>query len=102
MGYEMDNDCVGCEHCVNCGRGDFKAYYCDECEEYTDELFLYESKELCWDCYKEKFNSKCCDDMDDTRCANCGSEADELFFYDGEWVCEDCLKELAEKVNTED
>lgn len=102
MGYTWDNDCVSCERCSNCGRGDFKAYYCDDCDEYTDELYVYEKYELCWDCYKKKFVSKICDDMDDTRCTGCGNEAEELFCIDGEWMCEDCLNERAERVNTDD
>ena len=102
MGYEWDNDCVGCDYCINCGRGNFKAYYCDKCEEYTDELYVGNNgEELCEDCYKKQFNSKICDDMDEDHCNECGTEAEELFDYYGEWLCSRCLMEKAERVDTE-
>ena len=32
--YEIENFCVGCEHCINCGRNkDVKLYSCDICYE---------------------------------------------------------------------
>lgn len=103
MGYEIDNQCVGCpQGCVHCGRDvDRKIYFCDECEDRADEsnpLYIYEGKELCWECYKEQFTQKVCDDLDDTLCAECGHEAETLYLYEGDWVCEECLKNLAEKV----
>lgn len=103
MGYEWDNDCVGCDYCINCGRReDFKVYFCDKCEECTDELYVgCNGEELCEDCYKGQFNSKICDDLDEDHCADCGAEAEELFDYDGEWLCSSCLMERAERVDTE-
>lgn len=61
-------------------------------------LYVYENKELCWDCYKEQFTQKICDDCDDTLCAECGDEVEILYLYEGEWVCEDCLRNMAERV----
>ena len=100
MGYRVDDDCVGCpQGCVHCGRGEYEVYYCDKCGFTTKDLYIGpKGKEFCWDCYKEQFISKICDDLDEERCAQCGSEAEEMFQIDGEWVCEECLKDLAEKV----
>ena len=106
MGYEIDNQCVMCpQGCVHCGRDvDRKIYFCDECEDRADEsnpLYIYEGKELCWECYKEQFTQKVCDDLDDTLCAECGHEAETLYLYEGDWVCEECLKNMAERVETD-
>lgn len=102
MAYEWDDDCVSCEICRNCGRGRFKAYYCDKCGEYGDELYVgINGEELCEDCYKEQFNSKICDDLDEDHCDKCGADAEELFDYGGEWLCSSCLMEQAERVDTE-
>ena len=99
MGHMIENNCVGCERCVRCGRDHESVFYCDECEDYTHELYEYEGKELCWDCYKAKFPEKLCDDLDDTLCAECGKEAEYLYKIVGnEWCCEECLKNMAERV----
>lgn len=103
MGYEIYNDCVGCpQGCIHCGRDvDRKIYFCDECGttiDYGENLYIYEGEELCLECYKEQFNEKMCDDMDDTLCTNCGKEADFLYNKDGEWLCSECLEAEAERV----
>lgn len=102
MGFKIEDNCVGCERCARCGRNHESVFYCDECEDYTHELYEYEGKELCWDCYKAKFPEKLCDDLDDTLCAECGKEAEYLYKIEGnEWCCEECLKNMAERVDTE-
>ena len=103
MGHMIENNCVGCgQGCISCGRDHESVFYCDECEDYTHELYEYEGKELCWDCYKAKFPEKLCDDLDDTLCAECGKEAEYLYKIEGnEWCCEECLKNMAERVETE-
>ena len=102
MGHMIEDNCVGCESCVRCGRDHESVYYCDECGDYTHELYDHEGKELCWECYKAQYTEKICDDMDETKCSSCGCEAEEMFQIEGhEWVCEDCLMDLAEKVDTE-
>lgn len=103
MGYRVEDDCVGCDHCIDCGRKHIKIHYCDVCDDDVNELFYdLNGREVCWDCFKEQFMSKICDDMDEDRCAQCGTDAEELFQIDGEWVCNECLEELAEKVDMED
>lgn len=103
MGHTIENNCVGCEICKHCGRDRQETWFCDDCGDYTDELYAGDhSDELCWECYKKQFISKICDDCDDTLCAECGKEAEELFLFEGEWVCEECLKNMAERVDTED
>lgn len=103
MGHYIENDCVGCERCISCGRQyDRKTFFCDDCGAYTDELYQYGSEELCWDCYKAEFPQKICDDMDETLCSNCSHEAETMFQYNGEWVCEECLRNMTERVDTEE
>ena len=103
MGFRIEDNCVGpCPMgCIHCGRSREHNYFCDECdEEYLEELFEYDGKELCGECYKSKFNQKICDDMDDTLCAECGKEAEVLYQIEGnEWVCESCLMDMAEKIH---
>ena len=107
MGYEIDNDCVGCpQGCVHCGRDvDRKIYFCDKCGttiDYGENLYIYDGEELCWECYKAKFNEKLCDDCDDSTCSECNRESDYLYEVEHNfWVCEDCLKEMAERVFSE-
>ena len=103
MGYEIENECVGCETCANCGRDrDYRVYYCDNCGDNASEdnpLYVFEGQELCWDCYKAKFNEKLCDDCDDSTCSECNRESDYLYEVEYNlWVCEDCLKEMAERL----
>lgn len=99
MGFRIEDNCVGCPMgCINCGRRHQHVYYCDHCEDYTDELYEYEGQELCWDCYKESLIEKMCDDMDDEVCAECHKEADFLYQLNGDWYCSECLEHLAEKV----
>lgn len=52
---ELENDCVECETCVNCGRGFYMVYCCDECGE-EDALYYYDGDELCEDCLLKKFD----------------------------------------------
>ena len=103
MGYEIENECVGCETCANCGRDrDYRVYYCDNCGDNASEdnpLYVFEGQELCWECYKSKFNEKLCDDCDDSTCSECNRESDYLYEVEHNlWVCEDCLKEMAERL----
>lgn len=104
MGHIIENNCVSCEHCINCGRREQETYFCDDCGDYADNwnpLYRLDDKELCWDCYKAQYTEKICDDMDETKCAHCGNEAEYMYLVDGDWVCEDCLKEMAERVDME-
>ena len=104
MGFRIEDNCVGpCPMgCIHCEKSHEHNYFCDECgDEYLEELFEYDGKELCWECYKDQYLRKICDDCDTTKCSNCGSEAEEMFNIEGnEWVCESCLKYMAETVDT--
>lgn len=100
--FRIENNCVGCERCVNCGQREQPCWVCDECEGYADEwepLYEYEGQELCESCLKEKLVSKYCDECDDTKCASCGAEAEEMYYYDGQWYCEDCILKCFDKVD---
>lgn len=105
MGFRIEDNCVGpCPMgCIHCGRSHEHVYYCDRCD--AENELLYEADngdEVCWECYKDQYLRKICDDCDTTKCSNCGSEAEEMFNIEGnEWVCESCLKDMAERVDTE-
>ena len=93
----IENDCVGCEHCIGCGRKHAVYYVCDRCNDYVDpeELYDTEAGELCKDCLLEMFESKFYGDFDnpeEAECEQCGTQDAEDFYYcNGEWICEDCL-----------
>ena len=36
MGCRIEDDCVSCEYCVNCGRREIEVHFCDKCDEYAD------------------------------------------------------------------
>ena len=96
MGYEIENECVGCETCANCGRDrDYRVYFCDSCGETADEytpLYDWDGKELCFECVTESLNAKELDDMDDSLCEY-GHETDVLYEFEGKWLCSDCLRD---------
>jgi hypothetical protein len=48
-----ENECVGCDYCINCGRDKVPYRVCDECKEY-EQLYKYDDKELCIECIKER------------------------------------------------
>ena len=52
---KIENDCVGCDYCKNCGRDRTPHYYCDECGE-EETLYQYEGKELCEYCLVKQFD----------------------------------------------
>jgi len=104
MGFRIEDNCVGpCPMgCINCGRRHQHVYYCDRCDTENEPLYEADNgEELCWDCYKEQYTEKICDDMDEERCSVCNSEAEYLYLVGESWVCESCLKDMAERVDTE-
>jgi hypothetical protein len=104
MGFRIEDDCVGCpQGCINCGRKHVHVYYCDRCDAENEPLYEADNgEEVCWDCYKEQYTEKICDDMDEQRCNECGSDAEYLYEVEPNvWLCESCLKEMAERVNEE-
>lgn len=50
MAIVHENDCVGCEHCINCGNDDVIYLYCDKCDEAVDTLYNYNGEQWCSDC----------------------------------------------------
>ena len=49
----IENECVCCDNCVNCGRRQTEVYYCDRCDcEIGNVGFVYNGEELCNDCAK--------------------------------------------------
>ena len=105
MGVRIENDCVSCERCVNCGRREIEVHFCDKCDEYADmwnPLYVTDNgEELCWECYKAQYTEKICDDMDEEHCNLCNSDAEYLYLVDGSWICEQCLKSIADRVDME-
>lgn len=57
MACYRENDCVGCETCMNCGRNrNYYIWECDECgytSEDKTEFRCVGGKDYCTDCYKE-------------------------------------------------
>lgn len=45
-----ENECVGCERCVDCGRRRVPVMVCDICRAECDELWEYEGDQLCGFC----------------------------------------------------
>ena len=53
MAKYIDDDCVGCERCINCGRGEYIYYECDACDKSTlngDTLYKDGDKHYCLGC----------------------------------------------------
>lgn len=51
----QENDCVGCDYCINCGKKHALYLYCDKCEENVDELYVTDEGQVCLDCLREMF-----------------------------------------------
>lgn len=54
----VENNCVGCEHCIHCGRDEQLALACDVCEQPVDEDDLYEDEDggvICKYCIIERY-----------------------------------------------
>lgn len=62
MARYKENDCVGCEHCVNCGRREsYFVYECDVCGDETtnrDDMFEVNGKDLCVSCYEKYYGGE--------------------------------------------
>ena len=51
-----ENDCVGCETCMGCGRRyGYYIHVCDECKS-DEQLYKYEGEELCAECLLSRFD----------------------------------------------
>ena len=48
-----ENECVGCDYCINCGRDKVPYLVCDECKEPA-QLYKYDYKELCIECIEKR------------------------------------------------
>ena len=103
MGFRIEDNCVGCPMgCIHCGRSHQHVYYCDRCDTENEPLYEADNgDEVCWDCYKEQYTEKICDDMDEEHCNLCNSDAEYLYLVDGSWICEQCLKSIADRVDME-
>ena len=48
-----ESDCYSCGECIGCGRDhlyDYEYLECDKCGDEVETLYVYEGKELCYDC----------------------------------------------------
>lgn len=51
---KIENDCVGCDVCYNCGRKEVEYVYCDKCgESIGDDFYEHDGGEYCYDCWLE-------------------------------------------------
>lgn len=46
----IENDCVGCDYCINCGRKSVRYLYCDQCGCNEQNLYRFNDKDYCYDC----------------------------------------------------
>lgn len=54
MSIRIENDCNGCEVCIGCGRGSYKAFFCDICQnEICDDVFFVDNQHVCEECLPE-------------------------------------------------
>lgn len=66
--YDIDNNCVSCEHCIHCGRGDYRypvAIVCDKCEQDFEELYQTDDGYFCKDCLPSLFAKVSVEDIED-------------------------------------
>lgn len=49
----IENDCVRCPTCINCGAKQQEHFYCDECKEESD-IYHFEGEELCIECISKR------------------------------------------------
>ena len=55
----IENHCVGCPTCINCGLKQVKVYYCDKCkDEIPEDVYEVDGAELCEDCLKKEFKKE--------------------------------------------
>lgn len=50
---KKESDCRCCAECVGCGRNrsyDYEYLECDKCKQEVERLYVFEVKELCYDC----------------------------------------------------
>ena len=90
---QVENDCVGCEYCINCGRREVSHWYCDDCGEEAEKLYNVDGEDLCESCIEQRFEKTFYADLDpDTRrCAECDSDEEDYYKYDGQYICRKCL-----------
>lgn len=56
MAKRIENHCVGCPTCINCGLKRVEVYYCDECKEEIDgDVYDDGDQELCESCLLKKY-----------------------------------------------
>lgn len=99
MGFIRENDCVGCETCMGCGRDrDYFILECDCCEEvinFNNEVFYETAKYryVCEDCYIEylKENGNITEDEEGISCFG--------IQFDDEYDMRDWLRENGDVVD---
>ncbi|MDE5763774.1 MAG: hypothetical protein K2N49_01730 [Ruminococcus sp.] len=52
---KIEDDCVGCPYCINCGKSRTPHCYCDKCHQEVDELYSYYDEQLCEKCLLDEF-----------------------------------------------
>jgi len=99
-----ENECVGCETCVDCGRKRVKTISCDKCGLTTPVLYDTEWGKICYTCLLNAHKKKFYGDFDkpeEVRCSECGnSDYEDYYEYNGEWVCVDCLLDKYDKARS--
>ena len=52
---KIENHCVGCPTCINCGLKEVEVYYCDKCgDEIEGDRYESDGDDLCESCLLER------------------------------------------------
>ena len=70
----IENDCVGCDYCVHCGRDKVLYIYCDVCNDTDDKIYNFDGKDYCYQClvkelishYSDEISTEWFDDIRDS------------------------------------
>jgi hypothetical protein len=47
---KYENNCIGCDYCMQCGADHTPIYICDECGDEVNTLYKLEGQQLCSSC----------------------------------------------------
>ena len=59
MAKRIENHCVGCPTCIDCGLKRVEVYYCDKCKDEIDgDVYDDGEQELCEYCLLKKYKKE--------------------------------------------
>lgn len=102
MSIYRENDCVGCDPCIGCGRNEsYAVIECDSCGDTSMEtsrkfIPISGGRHYCPACYLR--NAIQSGDVKKIVCCECG-DREAPYEYLGKSYCEYCLERLFEDEN---